>query len=120
MRIGPIAVIPSDDWNRCMPASHPRLEPVSPAPVTRVEAEFIKKTVRRFYGENAVIRNYGPDPKRLALHVETDAEAGMELHDCLGVLMCDLIRDYIHLEVTKRGRRIRGSAKIAYRQGEII
>jgi hypothetical protein len=34
--------------------------------------------------------------------------------------MCEINRDYIGLEVTKRGRRIRGNAKIAYRQGQIL
>lgn len=88
--------------------------------MTPTEADFVKQTVRRFYGNDAIVRNYGPDPKRLELHVETDVEPGMERHECLGLLMCDLMRDYVGLEVTKRGRPARGSAKIAYRQGEVI
>jgi hypothetical protein len=44
----------------------------------------------------------------------------MERHDCLGWLMCEIVRDQISLEVTKRGARIRGDAKLAYRQGEIL
>jgi hypothetical protein len=103
-----------------MPQAHPPKEPKQPAPLTRDEAEFIRQTVRRFYGDDAVIRNYGPDPKRLALHVETNVEPGMEQYDCVGVLMCEIARDQISLDVTKRGRRIRGNAKIAYRQGEVI
>ena len=103
-----------------MPQAKSPLEAVPPAPLTPAEAAFIKETVHRFYGNDAVVRNYGPDPRRLHLHVETDVEPGMQVHDCLGVLMCELPRDYIGLEVTKRGRRIRGNAKIAYRQGEII
>jgi integrase len=103
-----------------MPKARPRIEPVPPAPMTPTEADFVKQTVRRFYGNDAIVRNYGPDPKRLELHVETDVEPGMERHECLGLLMCDLMRDYVGLEVTKRGRPARGSAKIAYRQGEVI
>ncbi|WP_394760840.1 hypothetical protein [Phenylobacterium sp.] len=44
----------------------------------------------------------------------------MEQHECLGFLMCDIVRDQISLEVTKRGTRIRGNAKLAYRQGTVI
>ena len=96
------------------------MEAVPPAPLTPAEAAFIRRVVSRFYGDNAVIRNYGPDPKRLLLHVETDVDPGMEVHECLGLLMCDLVRDHVGLEVTKRGRRVWGSAKIAYRQGEVV
>lgn len=84
------------------------------------EARFVRETIKRFYGDNAVIRNYGPDPKRLLLHVETDIEPGMEEHDCLGLLLCEIDRDQISLAVTKRGRRIGGEARVAYRQGEIL
>jgi len=88
--------------------------------LTSDEAEFIRQTVRRFYGDDAIVRDYGPDPKRLALHVETSIEPGVEKYDCAGILMCRIVRDQISLDVTKRGRRVRGNAKIAYRQGEVI
>jgi len=103
-----------------MPQARPASPPVPPAPVSAAEADYIKRTVRRFYGDGAVIRNYGPDPKRLSLHVETDIEPGMERHECLGWLMCEVVRDQISLEVTRRGNRISGNAKLAYRQGEIL
>ncbi len=103
-----------------MPIAHPASPPVSPAPLSLAEATYVRETVRRFYGQDAVVRNYGPDPKRLWLHVEADCEAGMEKHDCLGWLMCEIVRDAISLEVTKRGARIRGNAKLAYRQGEVL
>ena len=103
-----------------MPEARPRAEPAHPAPLSPTEAAFIKQTVRQFYGDDAVVRNYGPDPERLQLHVEITAEPGMEQHDCLGLMMCEIVRDAIGLEVTKRGRRIRGNAKLAYRQGEVI
>lgn len=98
----------------------PPAPPLPPAPVTPEEARFIRETVKRFYGDNAVIRNYGPDPKRLLLHVETDIEPGMEEHDCLGLLLCEIDRYQISLAVTKRGRRVGGEARVAYRQGEIL
>ncbi len=103
-----------------MPQARPATPPVQPAPVKPEEARFIRDTVKRFYGENAIVRSYGPDPKRLLLHVETDIEPGMEQHDCLGVLMCEINRDQISLSVTKRSHRIFGDAKLAYRQGEIL
>lgn len=103
-----------------MPQARPPTEPKSPASLTSDEAEYIRRIVRRFYGEDAVVRNYGPDPKRLELHIETSVEPGMEQHTCLGLLMCEIERDQISLEVTKRGWRVRGNAKIAYRQGQAI
>ena len=103
-----------------MPKARPPAESDRPAALTATEAEFITRTVRRFFGDDAVIRNYGPDPKRLQLHVETSAEPGTQADECLGVLMCDIVRDYIGLEVTRPGRRVRGNAKIAYRQGEVL
>src|SRR5271170_2449909 len=103
-----------------MPQARPRMEPLPPAPLSQAEGAYIKQTVRRFYGDDAIIRNYGPDPQRLHLHVETNMEPGMERHECLGLLMCEIVRDQISLEVTKRGSRVRGDAKIAYRQGDVI
>ena len=103
-----------------MPQAHPPSEPVPPAPLTQSEAEIIKRIVHRFYGDDAVIRNYGPDPRRLCVHVETEMHPGMERDDCLGLLMCEIARDQISLDVTKRGTRARGNAKLAYRQGEVI
>ena len=52
--------------------------------------------------------------------METDIEPGMERYDCLGVLLTRIERKQISLEVTRRGEKPRGSAKIAYRQGIII
>lgn len=103
-----------------MPPAKLAQPPRFPAPVTADEASFIKQTIHRFYGEDAVVRNYGPDPSRLALHIETEGEPGMELYDCMGVLMTRIERDQIHLEATKRGNKIRGNAKLAYRQGVVL
>ena len=102
-----------------MPQGRP-LPIQKPADLRDAEAAFIRDTVKRFYGEDAIIRNFGPDPKRLELHVETNISPGMKLHDCLGMLMCHINRDSIALVATKRGGRIRGSARIAYRQGFVL
>jgi hypothetical protein len=103
-----------------MPPAKPASPPVPPTPVSEVEREFITRTIRRFYGDGAVVRNYWQDPARLELHVETDVEPGMERWDCLGHLMTRIEREQIGLEVTKRGDRIRGKAKLAYRQGVVL
>jgi hypothetical protein len=84
------------------------------------EAEFIKEIVRRFYGPDAVVRTYGPDPANLKLHVETGTEPGLEQYDCAGVLFARINREKIAFEVTKRGTKPRGQAKIAYRQGVVL
>lgn len=102
-----------------MPAAAPQSPPTPPAPLSVDEAAFIKVTVQRFYGDGAVIRSFGPDPSRIEIHVETDCPNGMELYDCLGVLFTKIDRP-IGLTVTKRGSRVFGSAKLAYRQGIIL
>lgn len=81
---------------------------------------FIKETVERFYGTGVVVRNFGPEPSSLEIHVETNTDAGMERHECLGILMARISRDQFDLTVTKRGARIFGKVRIAYRQGAIL
>ena len=44
----------------------------------------------------------------------------MREYDCLGVLLTRIDRQQINLEVTKRGTKILGDAKLAYRQGVIL
>lgn len=94
--------------------------PPIPAPLPDEEREFIKEVVERFYGSDAVVRNYGPDPNRLELHVETNAGPDMRKYDCLGVLLTRIDRHQVSLEVTMRGSKVRGSAKLAYRQGVVL
>ncbi|QNE05624.1 hypothetical protein [Croceicoccus marinus] len=106
-------------FNR-MPVASPPIPERTPAPLRDGEREFIKEAVERFYGPDAIVRNYGPDADRLELHVETDEEMDMRKYDCLGVLLTRVDRRDISLEVTKRGTKIRGNAKLAYRQGVIL
>ncbi len=79
-----------------------------------------RKRSNAFFGEDAVVRSYGPDPARLALHVETSRDVGMAEYDCLGELMTRIDRDQISLDVTRRGTRVFGNAKLAYWQGTIL
>lgn len=103
-----------------MPKAKPPIPPKEPAPLSEKEERYILQTVRAFYGDDAVIRNWGPEPSRLMLHVESDRDIGLARDECLGLLMCEIIRDQISLDSTKRGQRIRGSAKVAYRQGVVL
>lgn len=103
-----------------MPAASPPIPARIPAPLQDEERGFIKEVVERFYGSDAVVRNYGPDPNRLELHVETNAGPDMRKYDCLGVLLTRIDRHRVSLEVTMRGTKARGSAKLAYRQGVIL
>jgi hypothetical protein len=36
------------------------------------EDRVIKEIVKRYSGEDAVVRNFGPDPAHLCIHVETN------------------------------------------------
>lgn len=103
-----------------MPQAQPPMPPEDPAPLSAEEERFVLATIRTYYGPDAVVRNWGPDPKHLKLHVESDKEESLARHECLGVLMCDIVRDQITLDATTRGHRIWGSAKVAYRQGVIL
>ena len=103
-----------------MPVANPPVPIEPPAPIDSEEAEFIKATVRRFYGPDAVIRTYGPDPANLKLHVESSEAPGLEQYDCAGVILARINREQIAFEVTKRGTKPRGEAKIAYRQGVVL
>lgn len=102
-----------------MPQASSPIPPQEPAPLDQNEADFIRETIFRFYGKRAVIRNYGPNPDRLDIHVEADVDRNWILYECLGVLFTRIERP-ISLEITKRGTKLHGQAKIAYRQGVII
>lgn len=102
-----------------MPKAKPPMPPEQPWPLPDDEADFIRETVERVLGSDTVVRSFGTDPSSLVLHVETSGGVGLELDDCKGHLMCRIERP-IYLVATKRGRRIYGAAKIAYRQGVIL
>lgn len=102
-----------------MPKAHPRLPLQPPAPLTAEEERYILKTIRAYYGEDAVVRNWGPDARRLMLHVESDRDIGLDRHGCLGLLMCEIIRDQISLEASSPSGRWERN-KVAYRQGVIL
>jgi hypothetical protein len=102
-----------------MPKAQPALPPKQPAPLTPEEERYILKTIRAYYGDDAIVRNWGADPNRLCLHVESDRDIGLDRHECLGLLMCEIIRDQISLEATRPSGRW-GRAKVAYRQGVVL
>lgn len=102
-----------------MPTADPPLSQYVPLSLGAVEAEFISSTVRRFFGADAITRNFSSHPERLDVHVETDRDVGMIKYDCLGVLLTRIDKP-IDLEVTKRGAPIRGNAKLAYRSGIVL
>lgn len=96
------------------------MPPKSPVPMSAEEERYVLATIQTYYGADAVVRNWGPDPNHLMLHVESDREEGLARHECLGVLMCEIVRDQITLVATTRGQRIWGGAKVAYRQGVVL
>ena len=101
-----------------MPVADPQMPPETPALLKEDDVLFIRDTVKGFFGSAAIIRNYGTDANALRIHIETDQDLKLEKYDCLGVLMTKL--NVSHLEVTRKGRRVRGEAKIAYRQGVVL
>jgi hypothetical protein len=102
-----------------MPVARPPLDPVPPAPVTEEEAAFIKQTIQSFYGSAAIVRNYGPLPSQLALHIEADRHEGIDKWACIGVLWTRIDRQ-ITIEISGPNARRRGNVKLAYRQGVIL
>jgi len=102
-----------------MPAASQPSPAIAPIPLSADEASIIKDSVLQFFGESAVLRNFSSSPSRIDIHVETDRDIGMAKYDCLGVILTHLDRP-IGLEVTRRGMRIRGTAKLAYRNGVIF
>lgn len=88
--------------------------------VTEDEARYIVQAVRRYYGDDAVVRAWSGSPQRLDLHVETDRDIGLERHECLGLITCEIVRDHVSLQHSIRGQRIDGGAKHAYRHGRVL
>jgi hypothetical protein len=84
------------------------------------ESALIKGAVTRIFGEDAVVRNCGPDPSVLWLHVEAYDVEEPRVSELLGLLYAKIARDRIGVGFTRRGSRISGSQKIAYRQGVVL
>ena len=102
-----------------MPKAQPAIPPQQPAPLSGEEERYVLKTIRAYYGDDAVVRNWGPDPHHLMLHVESDRDISLDRYECLGLLECEIVRDRISLQATSRRGRWQG-AKVAYRQGVIL
>ena len=115
----PVANLGERRHPQAMPMAHPPLPLTMPAPLTAPEQRYILKAIRSYYGEDAVVRNWGPDPRHLMLHVESDRDIGLDRHECLGLLMCEIIRDQISLVASRPSGRWKRH-KTAYRQGVIL
>ena len=103
-----------------MPQAKPPTPPRSPAALSETEAALIKAAVGRIFGEDAVVRNYGPDPAELRLHVEAEDIQEPRVSELLGLLYARIERDRIGVGFTRRGSRVTGNEKIAYRQGIVL
>jgi hypothetical protein len=103
-----------------MPVAKPPLAAQYSASLPAEDVAIIKRAVADVYGDDAVIRSYGPDPSTLWLHVETAHAPSMEQYDLAGQLLAKVDRHEIRVTVTKRASRRYGEAKIAYRQGVIL
>lgn len=81
---------------------------------------YVKGEVQRIFGSDAVFRNCGPDPSQLWLHVEADDMEQSQKDELLGLLYARIDRERIGVDFTRRGSRVSGSTKIAYRQGVVL
>jgi len=102
-----------------MSAASPPSPPKPVIALAQEDVDLVKAAVERFYGRGALIRDYSSDPNSIALHIEADREIGMEHYDMLGMLMTR-IEQPISIEVTRRGARVHGNAKLAYRYGVVL
>lgn len=107
------------DYGDTMPAAKPPISAQKPCELQDELTSFIRDWARQFYGADAIVRNYGTDPKSLRIHVETSNRDSLTRYDLLGALLTRL-EHTPHIEITLRGSKARGDAKIAYRQGQII
>jgi integrase len=103
-----------------MPQAKPPTPPKSPAALSDAEVSLIKAAVERIFGEGAVVRNWGANPAELRLHVEATDVQGPRVSELLGLLYARIDRDRIGVSFTKRGSRVSGDDKIAYRQGVVL
>ncbi len=103
-----------------MPQAQPPASPKTPASLTEAEVTFVNGEVQRIFGSDAVVRNCGPDPAQLWLHVEADDIEQSQKDELLGLLYACVDRDRIGVDFTRRGARVSGSTKIAYRQGVVL
>lgn len=90
-----------------------------PCELSEEMSAFVRMKAREIFGSDAVVRNYGPNPNALQIHIEVAAYECLAREVFQGELMTRT--DHIpHVELTIRGETPRGGAKIAYRQGDIL
>lgn len=103
-----------------MPHAKPPAPARTPAPLSDAEASLIRAAVLRIFGQDAVVRNCGPDAAVLWLHVEAEDVEEPRVSELLGLLYARIDRHRIGVGFTKRGTRVTGDTKIAYRQGIVL
>jgi len=103
-----------------MPQAKPPVPPKPVAELSAAEAALVREAVDRIFGSDAVVRNYGTLASELRLHVEAQDVAEPRVSELLGLLYARFDRDRIGVGFSKRGARISGDTKIAYRQGTVL
>jgi hypothetical protein len=102
-----------------MPIAKAPLPPQQSCELSAELAARISAAVAKVFGPNAIVRNYGTNPGALRIHVETELDDPLRSYDLLGILLT-FLDQRPHVEVTVRGMKPRGDAKIAYRQGLLL
>lgn len=101
-----------------MPVAKPAKQPETPADLLPEIKAFIKQAAGKVFGGDVVVRHYGTD-NTWRIHVEIESCAGLDREAFIGILLTQA--DHLpHVQITKRGTKPRGDAKIAYRQGVIL
>ena len=77
-----------------MPQAKPPTPPRLPAALSVAEVSLIKAAVGRIFGEDAVVRNYGPNPAELRLHVEA-VDVQRRVSELLSLLYARIDRNRI-------------------------
>ena len=104
---------------RWMPVADDPIPPRTPARLPGELAQFVKLSAGRIFGNDAVVRSYGVSQDALRVHVEHSGDTSFGREELIGELVTRL--DHIpHVEITRRGTKVTGDAKIAYRQGYIL
>ncbi|MBF9150760.1 hypothetical protein [Novosphingobium jiangmenense] len=101
-----------------MPVASPAQPPETPVELRPEIKSFIKQAAENVFGGDVVVRHYGTD-STWRIHVEIESCAGLDREAFIGILLTQA-NHFPHVEITKRGSKPKGDAKIAYRQGVIL
>jgi hypothetical protein len=102
-----------------MPESKGPLPQRTPARLPEELAVFVRDAAQSVFGKDAVVRSFGEDVSRLEIHVECSCKPASALAELIGQLLTRL--DHMpSIAMTRRGTRVSGKARIAYRDGLIL